>query len=72
MGEIKDIFENMTRDEIMDELRQAGFNVKDGTGKVTFTDIKCTACGERGVELLKCGRVTDEVKCNTCDSVFNI
>jgi len=36
--EIRKQFEGMSRDEIIKALKDDGFNVTDGTGKITITD----------------------------------
>jgi hypothetical protein len=36
--EINDMFDGMSRQDLIDDLRKAGFDVSDGEGKVIYTD----------------------------------
>ena len=33
-----ELFENMSREQLVDALKEAGFEVSDGNGKVIFTN----------------------------------
>ena len=36
--EVKSIFENLTRDEFIKLLKDSGFEVRDGSGRVIYTE----------------------------------
>jgi len=36
--EIRELFGDMSKDELIEELKNAGFNVSDGTGKIIITE----------------------------------
>lgn len=40
--ELDDYFENVSREQLIKDLKEAGFEVEDGSGKVIFTEYTST------------------------------